>query len=319
MSCVGVLAALPLFALRSPFATSPPQGALPPLSRLGAATLQPGGPFVPVDDPGWVTPDPLVAGRDRPAADVDRCQVDVAVTRPVACTFGDPAGRTTVALVGDSKAMQWLPALEEAAATRGWRVVTYGKSSCAFSDAAAARVAAAFPQCDDWNRAVQAALRADPPDVVVTSGAAASAWTGSGTARQPLVEGYASAWTTLADAGVPVVVVGDSPLSPDDLDVCAARHPTELTRCSFDTASAVDGSGLGVQRDAAAVADSTAGSAAGSAVHLLDLTAWICPGEQCPVVIGHVAVHRAGDHVTATYAATLAPQVAAAVEDALRR
>ncbi len=45
----------------------------------------------------------------------------------------------------------------------------------------------------------------------------------------------------------------------------------------------------------------------------------ICPGEQCPVVIGHVAVHRAGDHVTATYAATLAPQVAAAVEDALRR
>ena len=181
MSCVGVLAALPLFALRSPFATSPPQGALPPLSRLGAATLQPGGPFVPVDDPGWVTPDPLVAGRDRPAADVDRCQVDVAVTRPVACTFGDPAGRTTVALVGDSKAMQWLPALEEAAATRGWRVVTYGKSSCAFSDAPAARVAAAFPQCDDWNRAVQAALRADPPDVVVTSGAAASAWTGSGT------------------------------------------------------------------------------------------------------------------------------------------
>ncbi len=44
---------------------------------------------------------------------------------------------------------------------------------------------------------------------------------------------------TLADAGVPVVVVGDSPVSPDDLDVCAARHPTELTRCSFDTASAV--------------------------------------------------------------------------------
>jgi hypothetical protein len=158
------------------------------------------------------------------------------------------------------------------------------------------------------------ALRADPPEVVVTSGVAASAWTGSGTARAPLVEGYASRWTTLADAGVPVVVVGDSPVSPDDLDVCAARHPTELTRCSFDTASAVAPSGLAVQRDAVAAASATGGD-----VHLLDLTPLICPGEQCPVVIGHVAVHRAGDHVTATYAGTLAAPVAAGVEDALRR
>ena len=35
----GVLAALPLLTLRSPFATTPPGGALPPLSQLGAATL----------------------------------------------------------------------------------------------------------------------------------------------------------------------------------------------------------------------------------------------------------------------------------------
>ena len=69
--------------------------------------------------------------------------------------------------------MQWLPALEEAAATRGWRVVTYGKSSCAFSDAPAARAGDAYPQCDDWNAAVVDALLADPPDVVVTSGVAA--------------------------------------------------------------------------------------------------------------------------------------------------
>ena len=314
LSCVGVLAALPLFVLRSPFTTTPPGGTLPPLSQLGAATLQPGQSFTPVDDPDWVTPDPLVAGTDRPAADVDHCQVPAPATALVACTFGDPQGGTTVALVGDSKAMQWLPALEEAAKTRSWRIVTYGKSSCAFADAPAAQAGAAYPECDEWNAAVMDGLRADPPDVVVTSGVAASAWTGGGTARAPLVEGYASRWTTLADAGVPVVVVGDSPVSPDDLDVCAARHPTELARCSFDTASAVAPSGLAVQRDAVAAASATGGD-----VHLLDLTPLICPGELCPVVIGHVAVHRAGDHVTATYAGTLAAPVAAEVEDALRR
>ena len=309
LSLVGVLAALPLLPLRSPFETSPPGGRMPAVSGLGAATVRLGQPVATVDDPGWVTPDPLTSGEDRPDADVDRCQVDLTASEPVACTFGDPDGTTTVALVGDSKAMQWLPALQEAAATRGWRIVTWGKSSCAFAASAATEAGTAYPECDTWNDAVVRALLGDPPDVVVTSGVATQAWTGSGTARRPLVDGYAARWRSLADRGVPVLVVGDSPLSPDDLDICAARHPGGLSRCAFPGVPAVAGSGLPVQREAAA--------AAGAGVALLDLSAWICPGERCPVVIGHVAVHRSGDHVTATYAATLAPQVARAVEDAL--
>lgn len=279
------------------------------MSGLGAATLRPDQPLAAVDDPTWVTPDPLTSGEDRPDADVDRCQVAVTESEPVACTFGDPGGTTTVALVGDSKAMQWLPALQEAAATRGWRIVTWGKSSCAFAVSPATEADTAYPECDAWNAAVVRALRDDPPDVVVTSGVATRAWTGAGTARLPLVEGYAARWRSLADRGVPVVVVGDSPLSPDDLDVCAARHPGELTRCTFPAEPAVAGSGLPVQRDAVA--------AAGSGVTLLDLTDRICPEGLCPVVIGHVAVHRSGDHLTATYAATLAHEVARGVEDAL--
>ena len=37
----------------------------------------------------WGGDDP---GPRRPAADVDHCQVDVATTEPVACTFGGPGG-----------------------------------------------------------------------------------------------------------------------------------------------------------------------------------------------------------------------------------
>ncbi len=309
LSAVGVLAALPLLPLRSPFVTTPPGGETPALGSLGATTLTPGEPQAVVDDPGWVTPDPIVSGLDRPGADVDLCQVDVTTREPVRCEFGDPDGTVTVALVGDSKAMQWLPALEQVATARGWRIVTYGKSACAFSAVAASRAGTAYPSCDRWNEAVQVALAQEPPDVLVTSGVARVAWGGERGSHDLLVEGYAARWRTLAVAGVPVVVVGDSPVSPDDLDVCAARHPRELSLCAFDSDLAVAGSALAVQREAVA--------AAGPGVTLLDLTPWICPGESCPVVIGHVAVHRAGDHVTATYAATLAPRLASAVGAAL--
>ena len=117
LSCVGVLAALPLFVLRSPFTTTPPGGALPPLSQLGAATLRPGQPFTAGRRPrlGHARPARLgrgpAEGRRRPLPGAGRRH-----RRRCACTFGDPQGTTTVALVGDSKAMQWLPALEEAAA-----------------------------------------------------------------------------------------------------------------------------------------------------------------------------------------------------------
>ncbi len=52
LSAVGVLAALPLLPLRSPFVTTPPGGVVPALSELGAATVRPGQPVPDLDDPG---------------------------------------------------------------------------------------------------------------------------------------------------------------------------------------------------------------------------------------------------------------------------
>jgi len=51
----------------------------------------------------------------------------------------------------------------------------------------------------------------------------------------------------------------------------------------------------------------------------VDFTDAICPGTTCPLVIGHVVVHRASDHLTATYAATLGDRVIAEVNRVLDR
>ena len=87
--------------------------------------------------------------------------------------------------------------------------------------------------------------------------------------------------------------------SPNNCD------PDRLSRCAFDRDAAIGGSGLPVQREAAQQVE--------RGVTFVDLTPWLCPGRQCPVVVGHVTVHRPGDHVTATYARTLGPVLGEAV------
>ncbi|MDQ6925823.1 MAG: acyltransferase, partial [Candidatus Eremiobacteraeota bacterium] len=47
-----------------------------------------------------------------------------------ACSSGDPQGRPTVVLFGDSHAAQWAAALDVEARRRGWRLVLLLKSSC---------------------------------------------------------------------------------------------------------------------------------------------------------------------------------------------
>ena len=50
-------------------------------------------------------------------------------THPV-CTFGDPRGDVRMALLGNSHAGHWQPALASMADEHGWRLDTYLASQC---------------------------------------------------------------------------------------------------------------------------------------------------------------------------------------------
>lgn len=45
-------------------------------------------------------------------------------------------------------------------------------------------------------------------------------------------------------------------------------------------------------------------------VVMVDPTPWVCPSSPCPVIIGQVLVYRDDQHMTATFAAALAPYLA---------
>ena len=309
ISAVGVVAALALVPVRSPFVTTPPGAERLPPSALGANTLRPGEPAPHVDDPGWVTPDPLPRGagpprggrRPLPGRRRRHLTGGVRLRRPTGHDDRRPRGR----LQGDAVA----------ARPRGGR----GPAGVADRDVGEVVVPlrrhprdtcrTAYPECDTWNDAVVRELREDPPEVVVTSGVATAAWVDGTADRVALVEGYAARWRVLMTEGTRVIVVGDSPASPDDLDVCAARHPRELSRCAFDAVPAVARSALPLQREAVA--------SSGGGVALLDLT-------RGSVRSG--AARRSSDTSPSTGPVTTSPrrmprhsppQLAGAVDDAL--
>jgi peptidoglycan/LPS O-acetylase OafA/YrhL len=312
---IGVVAGLVVLLAVPAQTSTPPAGAQP--ETLGAAVLaddprdDPAG--APVDQVDWMIPDPLQATTDVPALYAEGCQQDGASADPVSCVYGDEQAETTVALVGDSKAAQWAPALQILAEQKGWRVATFTKSRCSFTAAPITIDGVIYDSCSQWNENVMAELLAGPakPDFVLTSGGRSTALGDDASADatvEAMAAGMVEQWSTLQDAGVGVIVLEDTPETGMAVYECVSENLQNLTRCSFDRADSDGSGGARAQRAAVDEFDSVA---------YVDLNDAICPTSRCAPVIGNVLVYRQGSHLTATYVETLAPRLGAAMEQAM--
>jgi peptidoglycan/LPS O-acetylase OafA/YrhL len=236
----------------------------------------------------------LVAKKDVPRIYRQGCQVSLGGVEPRPCEFGAKDGVLRVALVGDSHAAQWLPALEEMARLRHWRIVTHTKSSCPFIGTPIESPNAA--SCAEWNRRVVRRIIDTRPDVVVTSliynytvpGAAADT-------NERLAEGLEKAWSQLASQGIGVVAIRTTPHFSYDVPDCVAAHEHDADRC-----------GLAKDEAVLAVDPITLAAMRSPGVTMVDMNGFICPADRCSPIVGNVLVYRDKHHLTATYAATLA-------------
>ena len=280
-------------------------GATPRGSRAGA----------PVDRVDRITPDPLTARDDLPDVYRDGCFAEGPDSTVRTCVYGDRGSAYTVALVGDSHAGNWIPALQAIAAEKKWRLVTYLKQACPFVDVPISVSGQPQPSCTTWNDRVAAALTGpDRPDLLLTTSFLYvptrddKPLTGGPAITDALVDGMRRRWSAMTSAGVPTVVVRDTPQLNVRVADCVAANPEKLTRCS-------------VPRDIALTA--TAGPAQERAardlpnVPLIDLNDAICPADRCAAVIGGVLVYRDTNHLTASYAYTLAPRLRAELDRVL--
>lgn len=218
----------------------------------------------------------------------DPCKDRWAAGGGLSCGMFEPGERATrtVVVVGDSHAEQWLATLLPLAKENDWRLVSLLKGACSFG-AAQTRTGS----CAAFNREAMAYLTSRHPDTVVTVATAAHPTTDG----ERLVTGYAAAVTELTARGIAVVGLRDNPRFTEGVVACALQEGDDSPRCASPVSAKL------------ATADPAAGLVGIDGLTLVDLTDHICPQGQCRASVGNVWVYLDDNHLTKTYAATLAP------------
>ena len=252
-----------------------------------------------------ILPAPGFAGVDRPTD--EQCFVQLNDARPVSCEFGsDAADAPRVALIGDSHAYQLLSTFQQMADENGWHLTTYFKGACPWNTTPLSTPGAFGAACTEWRNGVTAALADADLDAVFTAAIATTPYSSAGfeSSYDAAVAGYRDAWSEVLDRGVPVITVVDNPVWETDPNKCLRTR--ELSECD------------GPRADLLVADDPLRDAASGlSGVTLLDFTDVFCDAEICAPVVGGANIYRDQDHLTVSFADTLAPWYTEAISDAL--
>jgi peptidoglycan/LPS O-acetylase OafA/YrhL len=230
---------------------------------------------------------------------------------PKVCVYGDTTHPTlTVALVGDSVAGNWFPALDELALRYHWRLVTDLHSTCPWTatlmtDPNTNVPDVPYTSCREWNAEAQHDLLTSiRPDVVITSdlaemGSVEHPQSGSA-AYADIAQGMAQYWGQLEDRGISVLPIQETPamnFTPPD---CVSEYGATSPACERPAAQAIP-------RDPPAV---QAARLMAGRVKVIDMNQFICSRGACRSVVGNVLVYFDAHHLTSSYVTTITPYLA---------
>jgi hypothetical protein len=244
---------------------------------------------------------------DLPASYADGCHLGFDDEVSGDCIYGYPDGSASVVLYGDSHAAQWLPAIEDVAFARDWRVIGLTKSACPPVDVTVWNTPKkrAYRECDTWRQHALDRIVAERPAIVFLAGYHVYEFM-DGDERVALGD-HPAAWadalertiTAIQATGAQVVLIADTPQLGVIPDECLADHRDAVEACRQEAADVVDAGYAQLERDVATA----------TGARLLSLTDVVCPDATCPLVFGTTPVYRDDQHLTATFARGLAPTI----------
>ncbi len=262
----------------------------------------------PITLPADLTPSLASARDDEERLRGDGCLAFERVTTPPNCVYGVKGSAITIALVGDSHASHWFPAIEAIALERGWRLVTFVKVSCSFTTLAQRNLALKreYRECTAFNEATVARLNQIKPALTIIV---------NRRTFRPIEENITSALAGAAlgemVARIPgaTAILVDTPDPGRDVPACLSKHPSDIRACLF-TQDDADNREIGIAERVAADV---------SGARLIDLTANICTEWPCSPISGSVLIYRDEDHMTATFSRSLAAPLGVEIAKLLPR
>ena len=262
----------------------------------------------PITLPADLTPSLASARDDEERLRGDGCLAFERVTTPPNCEYGVKGSAITIALVGDSHASHWFPAIEAIALERGWRLLTFVKVSCSFTTLVQRNLALKreYRECTAFNEATVARLNQIKPALTIIV---------NRRTFRPIEENITSALAGAAlgemVARIPgaTAILVDTPDPGRDVPACLSKHPSDIRACLF-TQDDADNREIGIAERVAADV---------SGARLIDLTANICTEWPCSPISGSVLIYRDEDHMTATFSRSLAAPLGVEIAKLLPR
>jgi hypothetical protein len=162
-----------------------------------------------------------------------------------------------------------------------------------------------YTECETWRERVVTKLRRLKPDLVVIS---STKWFPTIGPRddEPKRQGAALA-ALIERIPSPVAILVDTPRSDHDVPACLARNPKAIERCTTPKAAAFTWRNRIREVEARRL----------TGAPLIDLSTSVCPTDPCPAIVGRNMVYRDHHHLTATFAASLARDLDAAIAKVL--
>ncbi len=166
------------------------------------------------------------------------------------CATGDTTSTTTVALLGDSNAAMWNPALQQVATQRQWRLETLTKAGCPVLDLPIFErlLGREYTECEQWRGQIIDRLRAERPRLVVLSISRRYEPDSGFTSYDPAwIDRMTRLTRELRGIGAQVLVLGPIPDPGPDVPLCLSTHLDEATACSPSRSTAVNNPGIAAE------------------------------------------------------------------------
>jgi peptidoglycan/LPS O-acetylase OafA/YrhL len=219
-----------------------------------------------------------------------QCKDDWLILKPSKenkCTIGSENASKTIALIGDSHAQQWIKTLEPFANKYDYKIITFIKSACSFTDIEIFEesfLKREYPECSQWRKeAIDQVTKLKPNAIILSEQIHSNS--------EP--QKYEDLLSRLTKITPNVIKIMDTPRATTFVPECLAKFEKETTKCNYKKYEGIfNPAQLEKEIDIHKKLN----------LPYISTIDWFCYIEDCPVVIDNIIVFKDANHITTTFA-----------------